>query len=279
MEIYYDQLRLAYSKIFHYYLNNLANIRTKLRCRMKPYDCARPMQLPSSQTEFEFIKMLDNKAGTLIQNDAHKHLRVTKLLMYVNSEHNATIKDLLGAYYDLCAFNIETLNSLKVDDENIVGIVPRVHQSDQITIDDVNHTSMRVRFNFDKTTEAYDENEFIESAMIAWQTVLRENRQPTPNEYLMVHLAYNILKSNASSNYSLNKNFAGMGTPGFRAYTQTYMSLTDPGPGHIFGKYLFISLKEQFFARLEKELVYQKLYFIIWYFCAYSWTMRYSLKC
>ena len=51
----------------------------------------------------------------------------------------------------------------------------------------------------------------------------------------MVHLAYNILKSNTSSNYSLNKNFTGMGTPGFRHHTQTSMSLTDPGPGHIFG--------------------------------------------
>jgi hypothetical protein len=171
MEFYYDQLRLAYSKIFNYYMNNLWNVRTKLRNRHN-FTCNKAQQLPTAQTEFEFIKMLDDKACKLISNDAQKHLRVTKLLMYVNSEYYSSVDQLLRAYYDLCDFNVEILAGLKVDDTNIVGIVPAAHKSDQIVIDDVKVTSARFKFSFDNSGEAYDENEFIESAMMTWQNIL-----------------------------------------------------------------------------------------------------------
>ena len=233
MEFYYDQLRLSYSKIFQYFLNNLANIKTKLK--KGPFKSEKEMQLPSIQTEFEFIKHLEERVCKLIGNDSQKYHKLQKLLMFVNSEHSSTVDNLLKAYYDLCQFNMDTVTSLKVDDNNIVGIIPTRSNDDLIVIEDVRDTGFRLKFKFDKSNEIYDENEFIESSMITWQKILEQVRQPTPNEYLAVHLAYNILKANSSSNYSLNKNFAGMGTPGFRKYTQTYMSLTDPGPGHIFG--------------------------------------------
>ena len=185
MEFYYDQIRIAYSKIFNYYLNNLSNVRTKLRNRHN-FTCNKAQQLTTAQTEFEFIKMLDEKACKLISNDAQKHLRVTKLLMFVNSEYNSTVDQLLKAYFDLCDFNVEILSSLKVDDNNIVGIVPTAHKSDQIVIDDVKSTSARLKFSFDNSGDAYDENEIIESAMMTWQNIL--GKKINKNFHLFIFL-------------------------------------------------------------------------------------------
>lgn len=220
MEFYYDQLRQAYSKIFNYYLNNLSNIKTKLK--NEKFTANKEMPLVSHQTEFEFVKSLDNKICELIPNDAQKYNKMLKLLMFVNSENYSTIDSLLKRYYELCDFNLEMLKTLDVHDSNIIGIMPVNSSKDQVVVSDIASQSFRIKFKFEKEeAEALDENEFIENSMLLWQNIIHDDRQPTPNEYLIVHLAYNILKTNSSSNYSLNRNFTGMGTPGFRPYTQT----------------------------------------------------------
>ncbi|KDN34961.1 hypothetical protein K437DRAFT_271381, partial [Tilletiaria anomala UBC 951] len=66
-----------------------------------------------------------------------------------------------------------------------------------------------------------------------------ESRNPTFAEFVVEHLAYLLL---AHGKYTSSLNFrskvAGakfLGTVGFRATSQTYPSLTDPGDGHVFG--------------------------------------------
>ncbi|OWF54106.1 uncharacterized protein LOC110445682 [Mizuhopecten yessoensis] len=64
------------------------------------------------------------------------------------------------------------------------------------------------------------------------QLLRNEGRQPTPMEYLSFHLAYYGI---SNGEVVQQDNARCLGTPGFRPYTQTYMSLTDPGDGHMIG--------------------------------------------
>ncbi|KAL1914511.1 uncharacterized protein VTP21DRAFT_8225 [Calcarisporiella thermophila] len=59
-----------------------------------------------------------------------------------------------------------------------------------------------------------------------------ESRQLHPVEYIFLHLAYQQL---ANGELPKDTQTRFLGTSGFRRDTQTYMSLTDPGDGHIFG--------------------------------------------
>ncbi len=55
---------------------------------------------------------------------------------------------------------------------------------------------------------------------------------PSFVDYLVFHAAYEMLRSGAHLDSSEAR---WLGTPGFRKDTQTYVSLTDPGDGHVFG--------------------------------------------
>lgn len=55
---------------------------------------------------------------------------------------------------------------------------------------------------------------------------------PSFVDYLVFHVGYELLRSGSKLD---TKDARWMGTPGFRKDTQTYVSLTDPGDGHIFG--------------------------------------------
>ena len=61
-----------------------------------------------------------------------------------------------------------------------------------------------------------------------------EERQPSADEYLSLQLAYSKICTGQVSG-QLKKNAPFLGTPGFREHTQSYMSLTDPGDGHVMG--------------------------------------------
>ena len=72
-------------------------------------------------------------------------------------------------------------------------------------------------------------------AVDALLTLQRQQaRQLTFNELLALNFAYrHMLTHNLSALISCHAR--SMGTPGFRRDTQTYMSLTDPGDGHVLG--------------------------------------------
>ncbi|RUP43877.1 hypothetical protein BC936DRAFT_136607 [Jimgerdemannia flammicorona] len=65
------------------------------------------------------------------------------------------------------------------------------------------------------------------------QIIRDAERNWTFVEFLAFHVAYFKLSQGATVEGSTRARF--IGTPGFRTYTQTYMSLTDPGDGHVNG--------------------------------------------
>lgn len=66
----------------------------------------------------------------------------------------------------------------------------------------------------------------------AAQKLRDTDTDPSFVDYLVFHVAYEALRSGAQLDSSEAR---WLGTPGFRKDTQTYVSLTDPGEGHVFG--------------------------------------------
>ncbi|KZO98707.1 hypothetical protein CALVIDRAFT_553576 [Calocera viscosa TUFC12733] len=70
---------------------------------------------------------------------------------------------------------------------------------------------------------------------ISWSESLElreDEKDPSFVEFIVFHCGYDLLRQGVMLDSS---DARWIGTPGFRSYTQTYMSLTDPGDGHIFG--------------------------------------------
>ncbi|KAL1925517.1 uncharacterized protein VTP21DRAFT_400 [Calcarisporiella thermophila] len=72
----------------------------------------------------------------------------------------------------------------------------------------------------------------VDSVSNILQTARDESRQLHPTEYILLHVAYQQL---AQGENPKQAHARFLGTSGFRKDTQTYMSLTDPGDGHVFG--------------------------------------------
>jgi hypothetical protein len=71
------------------------------------------------------------------------------------------------------------------------------------------------------------------SALTTNAETLREaERDPNFVDFLVYHIGYELLRAGAKLD---TKDARWLGTPGFRRDTQTFVSLTDPGEGHIFG--------------------------------------------
>ncbi len=64
------------------------------------------------------------------------------------------------------------------------------------------------------------------------QTLRDTDTDPTFVDFLIFHVGYELLRSGAKLD---SKDARWLGTSGFRVDTQTYVSLTDPGDGHVFG--------------------------------------------
>jgi len=157
------------------------------------------------------------------------------------------VETLLSTYWELCQFNEKLITKIldgktkeltEIFIADLKGIVP--HKDDcsdlvgitsyegshefEVEIDLTKQKNLSTSFSSRK----YSIN-FIEKAMKVWQKILKSERQPTYNEFLMVYLAYNFLSNTSGSNNSLNKSMQSMGIPGFKACAQTHMAVTDPG--------------------------------------------------
>lgn len=64
------------------------------------------------------------------------------------------------------------------------------------------------------------------------ETLRETDTDPTFVDFVAYHVGYELLRSGAKLD---TKDARWLGTPGFRKDTQTFVSLTDPGEGHIFG--------------------------------------------
>ncbi|KAJ6496144.1 hypothetical protein C8R45DRAFT_1072436 [Mycena sanguinolenta] len=86
---------------------------------------------------------------------------------------------------------------------------------------------------FKITWPAFFGERFFAAAMNVAQALREADREPGFSDFLAFHVAYRkILDSNLIEAQEATR---FLGTVGFRPHSQTYVSLTDPGLGHIFG--------------------------------------------
>lgn len=139
------------------------------------------------------------------------------------------VKDIIDQLEMAVELASDTVKEWKVENELFVGIIPN-YSGDTIlfeaTIDDETN---KLHLHWDNEKLLSD---FLPAVCGLSQALRNESRQPSLFEYLAFQIAYYNIAHGHQGRHTTAR---CLGTPGFRPYTQTYMSLTDPGDGHVLG--------------------------------------------
>ncbi|KAK3599356.1 hypothetical protein CHS0354_009856 [Potamilus streckersoni] len=143
------------------------------------------------------------------------------------------VKDLIADIEALSKNAVQTMKEWGIEKENYIGVVPTDNGHESLFEVDVDTDLNRIYFHWN--IDRLSENFLVAVSRLA-HALRDECRQPTSIEYLAFQFAYYSL----SNGESLTHEHAHcLGKPGFRPHTQTYMSLTDPGEGHVLGSTRF----------------------------------------
>ena len=239
--------RKAYGKIRESFVHNAFNIHTKIELYANKKEFTTPFgaqELSESIRDENYNKLFKLKEDFFFKDAPESEQTFKKIDEQTKDFGVAT---LLTTYRELCDFNEKKVKKIleaktsclsSICLNELKGIVPSTKDEN---LDLVNITSYEDTHEFDVEIDFSRQknlstsflsrryaNNFIEKAMKVWQKILKSERQPTYNEFLMVYLAYNFLSTNSNSNNQLNKSSQSIGIPGFRSY-QTHMAVTDPG--------------------------------------------------
>ncbi|XP_064608785.1 uncharacterized protein LOC135472967 [Liolophura sinensis] len=219
-------LRKICVSYFQDVLIGLYNVRVKVDCKTKPFKSDRELPAVSS------VKVSETTTQVI------ERLKLTfpvvsphfKNLLSICNELTKADKpsELLYALRQTTKEARSVLNELEVEDELFIGTVPLDIQKPYIRLKAQDNNN-RVIFEWDPEALVED---FMSSVSALAQKLREDKRSPSTEEYLAFQLAYFNLGRGKFMNH---EGFHGLGTPGFRPHTQTYMSLTDPGDGHVLG--------------------------------------------
>ncbi|XP_033749353.1 uncharacterized protein LOC117334041 [Pecten maximus] len=223
-------------------LQNVYNVRVKIDSQTEPFRSERELPV---RTAVDFSTVKDH---------------VCERLKHISPGQDKC----QGPFWDICESMIETkkvrcimsdvekagkeatkvIESWGVENELYVGMIPTPRDMSlfEATIDDDNN---RVHLHWDKETLPKD---YMASVTRMAQILRDQKRQPTPVEYFAFQLAYYNLSHGYQGHH---QNARGLGTPGFRPSSQTYMSLTDPGEGHVLGTTRFNEWMEGSIVHVE----------------------------
>ncbi|ESO92069.1 hypothetical protein LOTGIDRAFT_163073 [Lottia gigantea] len=205
---------------------NLYNIRIKL-------DKNSTNQEFKSRDELAMTTATDIKA---VHDQLRKRLRVVfkqdpnKIELFSNIGQDIftakTVRQILDTIFRVCRHAREIVREWKVELKTCIGTVPE---------DGTGYINFTVEDNLNKMSITWDDQKFspvfLDTVSLMLQALRDERRQPTPTEYLAIHLAYNSI----ANGKQLTSKSRPLGSPGFRPHTQTYIALTDPGDGHVLG--------------------------------------------
>ena len=259
MDFYLDELRQAFYKIASDMLENLENLKAKGeefkkqeliknqgQNRIEEDDPNNRQDIQVSVRSDQRLLQIESDWATFLRNIGYSDLvlDIRAIVGKTNPrEKNLSVDSLLNSYESLCKLykkimfvKIENIDVLKHADS--LGIVLDQDREESLVWFTIKSPeSLRVEFSFQQDSNSNSNlnvYQFIDCAMETWNRILMAYLNPTPNEYFMIHLAYRILRRSPGGT-SLSQRCRYMGVPGFHPDTQTYMSLTDPGPGHLSG--------------------------------------------
>ncbi|XP_067680570.1 uncharacterized protein [Haliotis asinina] len=219
-------LRQISLSLLHDMLLNLYNIHIKLECRTtQKFQSDRELAMTTAADNETVTKQLAQTLQLIFPNDSSK----AETFMAIGEKilKDNTVRQLLDSTFRICRVCLGIVREWEAERELFVGVVPTEGPGyiNFSVVDDIN----KVKLTWD---ENKFEKDFMNTTCKLAQALRDERRQPTPVEYIAFQLAYHCL---AKGKQVTLKPHRSLGSPGFRPHTQTYMSLTDPGEGHVLG--------------------------------------------
>lgn len=210
--------------IAHDQLLNLHNINVKRQSPTKPYASDKELPIEIITDEDGVKEQLKYRIDATFGDDKNMS---SILIGIVDDVMSATmVQQLMDTIFLLFRKCADIVRAWGVTKELYIGVIPLEgpgHCKYEII------EQNRIQITWDETKfSACSEGTVCEML----QCIRNDRRQPTPIEYVATHHAYLSLKAGSAVIY---KPARCLGSPGFRPHTQTYMSLTDPGDGHILG--------------------------------------------
>ena len=221
------KVRVVGVSCFQDVIKNIYNVHTKIQCRDSPFKSE--TELPSYQiTHLSKIpERIDEQLSYIFPeaDDSSRKLFYNCGKNIIKETNGKNILDNLMKIYEE-AWTV--VRSWEAHDELFVGVIPKMQDRSYFrsSFDEISK-KMYIHWDVDSLGGG-----FIDAVSRMLRNVRDERRQPTPCEYLATHLAYNSIQSAEGRSH---EKIQTLGTPGFRPHTQTYMSLTDPGEGHVMG--------------------------------------------
>ncbi|ESO92066.1 hypothetical protein LOTGIDRAFT_233318 [Lottia gigantea] len=204
---------------------NLYNIRIKLDSKNQKFKSGDELAMTTASDIKAVHDQLRKRLTVVFKQDPNKielFSNIGQNILTANS-----IRQILDAMFRVCRLARGIVREWKVEHEIFIGTVPE---------DGTGYINFTVEDNLNKMSITWDDQKFapvfLDTVSLMLQALRDERRQPTPTEYLAIHLAYNSI---ANGKQLTSKSHRPLGSPGFRPHTQTYMSLTDPGDGHVLG--------------------------------------------
>ncbi|ESO92065.1 hypothetical protein LOTGIDRAFT_163069 [Lottia gigantea] len=212
--------------LFEEVVINLDNVRLKIRHSKQSLPIIPENHVDSPRGESSSVQFrLQKHLHTVFEGDLPKIDVFSKIAENILGA--TTVRQLMDAMFRVCRVARGVIKEWKVESEAFVGTVPA---------DGSGYINFTIEDSVQKVNITWDDHkfapEFLDAVSLILQALRDERRQPTPTEYLAIHLAYNCI---GNGKQLTSKSHRPLGSPGFRPHTQTYLSLTDPGDGHVLG--------------------------------------------
>ncbi|KAL3866240.1 hypothetical protein ACJMK2_043555 [Sinanodonta woodiana] len=208
-------------------IQNLYNVKIKMDSRMTKFKSEKELPaitaLDIDGAKNQLCERLKNIFSDNVDSSYKKFEQICTGIL----EHKC-VKDLIADIEAVSRNAVQTIKEWGIEKENYIGVVPTDDHKSLFELD-VDPDLNRIYLHWD--IQKLSENFLVAVSRLA-QALRDENRQPTSIEYLAFQFAYYALSNGESLTH---EHARCLGTPGFRPHTQTYMSLTDPGEGHVLG--------------------------------------------
>lgn len=221
-----DELEIAYKNLLKFFVRNLTNVLIKVFIRKNEY------QNDNESRDLNNCDLMKLSYYMSFDNDPVREKLYNNFKLLIEKKMSENIEEGLSNYRTICAYYSTIIKKLLFNENSdLESAVPEKSQLSKIDLFANSDNNLEIQFRNCHLTGA---SGFIEKALLVWKNILSEARKPTPNEFLMIHLAYYRLKLPGNAQ-CLIKHSCGMGTPGFRGRAQTFMAITDSGEGHLSG--------------------------------------------
>ncbi|CAG5118872.1 unnamed protein product [Candidula unifasciata] len=221
------KLRKVAVSCLQHSLKNLYNVHTKIVCTKQPFKSDSELPTFVITSISDICVKVEERLGFIFEKAENLHFKVFFELAnnIIHSTSGSGVMNNLKEVYEKCWALVTEWGA---EDALFVGVIPKHQKTSYFTvdIDDENH---KCYITWDKETLGSD---FIGAVSRMLRQVRDERRQPTYSEYLAQHVGYLNIHN---GQWGRHERIRHLGTPGLRPHTQTYMSLTDPGEGHVMG--------------------------------------------